>query len=211
MWWTNITTPQVASNGHQMLSISAKFSMDGKQQTSYTKYLRMLEQLRTNQVGLQSDELTSEGFPCLRSFCLSVQTFPEVTERNAGDTPGHNLCLGMIQLTQFDHLFSTKTSKGHFRTGVCIYIIYIIIHYSYVSYHIWRIIDELYHDSIENLQPIELCWQASSTRPVRPSNTAFTVPLASQGLLMNWNTTCAISSDTQADWMKHLRFVVTAF
>ena len=89
-----------------MLSISAKFSMDGKQQTSYTKHLRMLEQLRTNQVGLQSDELTSEGVPCLRSFCLSVQTFPEVTQRNAGDTPGHNLCLGMIQLTQFDHIFS---------------------------------------------------------------------------------------------------------
>ena len=184
--------------------------MDGKQQTSYTKHLRMLEQLRTNQVGLQSDELTSEGVPCLRSFCLSVQTFPEVTQRNAGDTPGHNLCLGMIQLTQFDHIFSQYKNIERTFPNRSMYI-YIIIHYSYISYHIWRIIDELYHDSIENLQPIELCWQASSTRPVRPSNTAFTVPLASQGFLMNWNTTCAISSDTQADWLKHLRFVVTAF
>ena len=57
-----------------------------------------------------------------------------------------------------------------------------------LSYYIYNIIyDELYHDSIENLQPtFELCWQASSTRPVRRSNTAFTDPPTPKPI--DWNT-----------------------
>ena len=71
MWWKHITTPHVASNGHQTLSISRKFSVEGKQQTetSNATRLRMSEQLRytrTNEVGLQNDESPNEDFPYLK-------------------------------------------------------------------------------------------------------------------------------------------------
>ena len=55
--------------------------------------------------------------------------------------------------------------------------------------------DELYHDSIENLQPtFELCWQMLTSIVC---TTGATIKHSIHG-----------SSNTQADWLKHLRFVV---